>query len=116
MESDLLEIIPRLQRAAYAGDTNAQVRYGNYVVGYWYTDEMFWPRQRAVAIAALAMLRVAARKGPADPNNELMAALARDPVDFSKSGGVPPLPREWVNAALVEAKRWEKCPASAALR
>jgi hypothetical protein len=111
-DSDISQIIVRLQRAAHAGDVEAQTRFGNYVVGYYLTDEMFWPKQRAVAIAALAMLRVAARKVAPDPNNSLMVALARDKVDFSKANDVPALPRAWVDAALAEAKRWEKCTPS----
>jgi hypothetical protein len=106
----LSQILPRLQRAAYAGNLAAQQRFGNYVVGYYYTDELFWPGQPEIAIAALAMLRIAARKRPGT-EDALLAALARDPVAFTDPDGPPPLPGEWLDAALREAKRWEDCAA-----
>ena len=104
-EHALSQILPRLERAAYAGDLAAQKRFGYYVVSYYYTDELFWPGQPEIAIAALAMLRVAARKSPG-AEDALLAALARDPVAFTDPDGPPPLPREWLDAALREAKRW----------
>jgi hypothetical protein len=82
-------------------------------VGYYYTDELFWPGQPEIAIAALAMLRVAARKSPG-AEDALLAALARDPVAFTDRDGPPPLPGEWLDAALREAKRWEDCAARSA--
>ena len=105
----MAEILTRLERAAYAGNIAAQVRFGQYVVGYYFTDEMFWPRRKDVAIAALAMLRVAALQGPVDPRDPLMVELARTPVDLRRAEGIPPLPASWVKAALVEAALWQAC-------
>jgi hypothetical protein len=109
-DRDLDRILPLLKRAAYAGHEAAQRRFGYYVVGYYYTDEMFWPKEPDIAIAALAMLRVAARRTP-DGSDQLMAALARDPVKFTGPDSPPALPRAWVNAAVKEARRWEDCAA-----
>lgn len=105
----MAEILIRLERAAYAGDIAAQLRFGQYVVGYYFTDEMFWPRRKHVAIAGLAMLRVAALQGPVDPRDPLMVELARTPVDLRRAKEVPPLPVPWVKAALAEAARWQAC-------
>jgi hypothetical protein len=105
---DLAAILPRLRRAAYAGNHAAQLRFGNYVVGYYYTDEMFWPREPRVAIPALAMLRIAALAEPESPNT-LVQALGRTPVRFTDTEGPPPLPKAWIRAALREAKRYLAC-------
>jgi hypothetical protein len=99
--------LPLFERAAYSGYLPAQIRFGKYVVGYWYTDEAFWPHERRIAVAALAMLRVAAKRSP-DTKDRLMRVLAKDPVKFTESDGVPALPAAWVKAALVEAAHWEK--------
>ena len=112
MDGDLDEILPLLQRAADTGYLPAQFRFGGYVVGYWYTDEMFWPKRPKIAIAALAMLRVACKRSP-NVKGTLERNLARDPVKFSDSDGLPPLPQRWVKAALAEAARWEKAHPSA---
>ncbi len=98
-----------LSLAATSGHLRAQQQYGNYVFGYWATDEMFWPRQREVAVEALAMLRVAARNSSNhEPLDELSGPLARDPVRF-KSGDFPAPPAAWVSAAVALANEWEKC-------
>jgi hypothetical protein len=111
--NDLDAIIPLLHRAAYGGFEPAQRRYGYYVVGYWYTDEMFWPRSKEIAVSALAMLRVAAKlEGAANAgayDDELLKALAGDPVTFSETEGPPALPDEWVNAGVEEADQWLRC-------
>lgn len=111
--ADLDEILPLLHRAAYGGYLPAQRRYGYYVVGYWYTDEMFWPRSEPIAVSALAMLRVAAqreRAGAAGPlDDALLEALASDPVTFSEEEGPPALPEEWVKLGVAEAERWTAC-------
>jgi hypothetical protein len=106
-DMDLAEILPLLERAADSGYLPAQLRFGNYVVGYWYTDEMFWPKKQKVAIVALAMLRVAAKRSPGS-DEPLLRVLAKDPVVFRESDGVPALPAPWVKAALAEAARWQK--------
>jgi hypothetical protein len=107
-DEDWAEILRLLQSAADSGYLEAQLRLGQYVVGYWFTDEMFWPREPKIAIFALAMYRVAAKRGPDAKNDPLLRILAKDPVTFRPSDGIPPLPARWVKAALAEAKRWEK--------
>jgi hypothetical protein len=107
-QDDLAQILPRLRRAAYAGNHEAQLRFGNYVVGYYFTDEMFWPSEPDVAIPALAMLRIAAQAEPNSPS-PLIKALARDPIVFADSDGLPALPKAWIAAALREAKRYTAC-------
>ena len=96
--------LPMLDRAACAGYLPAQMRVGYYVVGYWITDEQFWPSRRKLAVSALAMLLVAAKRS-SDSIDALLCTLARDPVVFSESRGVPPLPSERVKVALIEAAR-----------
>jgi hypothetical protein len=112
-DSQLSEILPRLRRAAYAGDLEAQRRFGYYVVGYYYTDEIFWPDEPEIAIPALAMLRVAARRNP-DPTDALLVVLGHNPVVFADPDGPSALPEEWLEAALLEAKHWEDCTISPA--
>ena len=107
MDSDLNVILPALKRAAHAGHRDAQARYGNYIVGYWLTDEMFWPDDRETAISGLAMLRIAFRRGY-DPGEDGFAGLAKDPVDL-RSEIASMLPREWVDAAVTYADAWEAC-------
>jgi hypothetical protein len=109
-DRDLDRILPLLERAAYAGYESAQRRFGYYVVGYYYTDDMFWPKHPDIAVPALAMLIIAARKNPTG-NEPLAAALARDPVKFTDRDGPPALPRAWIKAALEEARRWHECAA-----
>jgi hypothetical protein len=105
---DLAEILPRLHRAAYAGNQEARIRFGTYVVGYYYTDEMFWPSEPNVAIPALAMLIIAAHAEP-DSRDSLLQALAKDPIAFTDPDGPPALPRRWIAAALRETKRLSAC-------
>jgi hypothetical protein len=110
-DQEFSAILSRLRRAAYAGNLAAQKRFGGYVVGYYYTDNLFWPDQPEIAIPALAMLRIAARRSP-DPNDTLLVALARDPIAFTDPDGPPPLPKQWLDAALDEARKWENCAAA----
>lgn len=112
--ADLDEILPLLHRAAYGGHVAAQRRFGYYVVGYWYTDEMFWPHSEEVAVAALAMLRVVAlheldTTGTPPEEDALLRALASDPVAFDEADGPPPLPEEWLRKASEEARAWSEC-------
>jgi len=106
--ADLSYILPRLRRAAYAGNHAAQLRFGNYVVGYYFTDEMFWPREPRIAVPALAMLRIAAL-AERDSQDALIQALGRTPIRFSDPDGPPALPRAWIRAALREVKRYTAC-------
>lgn len=111
-DADLAALLPLLRGAADAGLLEAQVRYGNYVFGYWATDEMFWPKQREEAVKALAMLRVAALRmragSPARTiEDPLLAALSQTPPRWGED--VPEPPRAWVEAAEVEAARWLRC-------
>jgi hypothetical protein len=114
MQSDLDEILPLLHRAAYGGYLPAQRRYGYYVVGYWFTDEMFWPHDEPVAISALAMVRVSSiadrieQGGPLD--DALREAMASTPVTFADPDQAPALPDEWVDRAVAEADAWSECP------
>ena len=105
-DTQLAEILPRLRRAALAGHRPAQRRFGYYVVGYFLTDEMFWPADRPTAISALAMLRVALRRGI--PGEDPWDGLARDPVVLGDEP-LAMLPAEWVVAAVAEAADWERC-------
>jgi hypothetical protein len=113
-DADLGEILPLLHRAAYGGHVGAQRRYGYYVVGYWFTDEMFWPQDEPVAVSALAMARVAAihdraeNGGPLD--DPLREALASTPVVFSDPDQLT-LPDDWVAAGVAEADAWQACVA-----
>lgn len=114
--ADLDQILPLLHRAAYGGYAPAQRRYGYYVVGYWFTDEMFWPSNEPVAVSALAMVRVSAihdraeQGGPLD--DALREAMANTPVTFADPDQAPALPDDWVAAAVAEADRWLQCVAA----
>lgn len=111
-DADLARLLPLLRGAAEAGLLEAQLRYGNYVYGYWATDDMFWPSRREEAVKALAMLRVAALriemvrpvKAADDP---LVNALGQTPPRWD--GEVPQPPKAWEDAAVAEADRWLRC-------
>jgi hypothetical protein len=114
MDADLDEILPLLHRAAYGGYLPAQRRYGYYVVGYWFTDEMFWPKDEPVAVSALAMARVSAiqdraeKAGPLE--DALREALTSTPVVFPDPDQLT-LPDNWVAAGVGEADAWQACVA-----
>lgn len=105
--SDLAVILPLLRSAALSGHVKAQLRYGSYVVGFWMTDEMFWPKDKPNAVTALAMLRVVARRDPMAAK-EWYGGLAKDPVDL-KEDPLSRLPKAWIELALKEAQEWERC-------
>ena len=105
---DLAQILPRLYQAAYAGNHEAQLRFGTYVVGYYYTDLMFWPRDPDLAIPALASLIIAAR-AETSHRDSLLQALAKTPIAFTNPDGPPALPKVWIKAALRETKRLFAC-------
>ncbi len=96
-----------LEISARSGNIKAQRRLGNYVVGYWITDFMFWPKEKKTAVTALAMLYEAARADPARAQpweRELASGSAVLSIDNNLS-----LPKAWVSSALTEAKEWERC-------
>lgn len=108
-DEDLEEIVRSLSLAAESGNIQAQLKLGWYVVGYWMTDELFWPKRPIVAIKALAMLRNAAiqlnDKGP--QNDPFLKALALTPPRFEEEAYK--LPSEWMEAALRHHARWSDC-------
>ena len=110
-ESAVARIIRSLSQAAEFGLSDAQFKLGFYVVGYWMTDEMFWPSQKDRAIHALAMLRVAALH-----MSDVKKSKTQDP--FLKALSMPSphfgdetyaLPKEWLNRSLNLANEWIKC-------
>jgi len=105
----LAEILPKLRKAAYGGLADAQLRYGAYVVGYYATDEMFWPRDRATAIGALGLLRVAVLRDRASAED--YPGLEQTPPDAS-SPFIQLLDPEWLTLGLEEARAYEACVAA----
>jgi hypothetical protein len=102
----LSQILPKLRRAAYGGLPAAQLRYGSYVVGYYATDEMFWPSDRETAIGALGLLRFAILRDPSQAVN--FPGLEQTPPD-PDSQFIQLLDREWLSLALEEAHAYEAC-------
>lgn len=105
--ADLDLVLPLLEASARSGHAEAQRRFGSYVVGYWVTDEMFWPSRRKTAIAALAMLYESVRLDPA-ASDAWAQQVGSGKATIPTSPGLP-LPKAWVSAALREAKQWEHC-------
>lgn len=103
------QIVKYLGSSGEAGLLGAQLSLGMYVVGYWFTDEIFWPDDIKVATHALAMLRVAALRlhdlGP--PHDPLLKALALTPPQFDDQNFE--LPEEWLSASLQLADQWLSC-------
>jgi hypothetical protein len=102
----LSRILPKLRRAAYGGLPAAQLRYGGYVVGYYATDEMFWPSDRETAIGALGLLRFAVVHDRAQAAD--FPGLEQTPPDPS-SQFIQLLDPEWLALALDEARAYETC-------
>jgi len=102
----LARILPLLRRAAYGGLPAAQLRYGGYVVGYYATDEMFWPSDRETAIGALGLLRFAVTNDPSQAPN--FPGLERTPPD-PNSQFIQLLDPQWLSLALDEARAYEAC-------
>jgi hypothetical protein len=111
--AELDQILPRLEAAACAGDLLAQERFGMYVVGYYYTDEMFWPSRPQLAARALAMLLTAAQREP-ESTDPLLRALRSNPADFTSEEGPPPLPQPWLDAAHALLQSSPCCPSKPA--
>lgn len=105
----LERILPKLRKAAYGGLHDAQLRYGAYVVGYYATDEMFWPRDRETAIGALGLLRFAVLRDPGSA--ESYPGLDQTPPDPS-SAFIQLLDPDWLRLALEEARAYEACVAA----
>jgi hypothetical protein len=102
----LAQILPKLRRAAYGGLPAAQLRYGGYVVGYYATDEMFWPSDRETAIGALGLLRFAVVRDPSHAAD--FPGLELTPPD-AHSQFIQLLDPEWLALALDEARAYETC-------
>ena len=109
---DSLKVISdSLCRAAIGGSRQAQKTLGSYVVSYWMTDEMFWPKRKEFAITALAMLRAYALhelQNGADLSDDLVKALSQTPPHFKEDFPIE-LPKEWIAASVKRADRWREC-------
>lgn len=103
------QIVAHLSRAAAANSTEAQKGLGFYVVGFWMTDFMFWPKQKQVAVDALAFLRISMikelTKGP--PHIQWMQGLGVSPPYFDEDSNR--LPTTWLNLAIKAASHWQRC-------
>lgn len=108
-KQSITRIVDLLGKAASANSTEAQRAFGFYIFGYWMTDEMFWPRQKKIAIQALAMLRIYALKelerGPI--YDSYVSYLAQTPPLPDEE--IEPLPKAWLKEALRYADRWINC-------
>ena len=104
VQADLDVTLPLLRSAALSGHPLAQERYGSYVVGFWATDEMFWPKDKLNAVSALAMLRIVARRDP----KSIYRGLAKDPVELRQEP-LKRIPKAWIDLAIAEARAWERC-------
>jgi hypothetical protein len=98
-------IIPLLQLAAHSGNQAAQYRYGGYVVGYYLTDEMFWPREKETASDALAMLRIVAADAPTLVGDDKTWILG----NFLPTSDKTPFDRVWLRRAKEIEARYRKC-------
>jgi hypothetical protein len=95
---------------AAAGHHEAQRRYGYYVIGYYVTDGMFWPRDKEVAADALAMLHILAVDAPKLLGDEGTWVVGyTEPTDEKKS-----FPAEWVKRARQVESNHRKCLDSSA--
>jgi len=99
-------ILEKLRKAAYGGLPAAQLRYGWFVVGYYSTDEMFWPHDRETAIGALGLLRFAVQRDPASA--ESYPGLELTPPD-PDSAFIQMLDPEWLGLAVDEASAYAAC-------
>lgn len=98
-------ILPLLRLASHSGNQQAQRRYGYYVIGYYMTDEMFWPRQKEIAADALAMLHVVAIDAPQMLGDDGAWAISyTEPSDEKKL-----FPTEWVKRAKLVEAFYRKC-------
>jgi hypothetical protein len=98
-------ILPLLKLAAHSGSVAAQHRYGYYVIGYYATDEMFWPHDKETAADALAMLRVLAVDNPdvvGDSRSWILGGY--EPTSDQK-----PFAQAWVNRAKKIEAQYRKC-------
>ena len=104
-------ILTSLRQAALAGSPKAQKKFGFFVVSYWVTDELFWPSEQAIAIDALAMLRIYAlteSQTKQEDSDDLLRGLALTPPTFDEE--LPfEFPEEWLNKSVKIAKRWQGC-------
>jgi len=94
-----------LQIPAHSGHRQAQRRLGFYVIGYYMTDGMFWPRHKDIAADALAMLHVVAVDAPEIVGEEAawITAYAEPTPDRT------PLPIAWVKQAKQLEAAYRKC-------
>jgi catechol 2,3-dioxygenase-like lactoylglutathione lyase family enzyme len=99
-------ILEKLKKAAYGGLSEAQIRYGWFVTGYYATDEMFWPHDRETAIGALGLLRFAVQRDPASAED--YPGLDQTPPD-PNSAFIQLLDPEWLRLAVEEASAYEAC-------
>jgi hypothetical protein len=98
-------ILPLLQLAAHSGHQATQYRYGGYIVGYYLTDEMFWPREKEIASDALAMLRIVATDAPALVGDNKIWILG----NFLPTGDKTPFDRAWLRRAKELEAHYRKC-------
>jgi hypothetical protein len=109
-DGELSVIIPLLRLAAHSGHRHAQRRLGFYVVGYYMTDSMFWPRHKEIAADALAMLHVAAVDAPQIVGDDAAWILPYfEPASDKRS-----LPPAWVKQAKQVEAAFRKCRAAPA--
>jgi len=102
----VVRILEKLRKAAYGGLPAAQLRYGWFVVGYYATDEMFWPGDRDTAVGALGLLRFAVMRDPTSAED--FPGLDQTPPD-PNSAFIQLLDPEWLRLAVEEASAYEAC-------
>jgi hypothetical protein len=100
----LRTILPVLKLAAHAGNRSAQKRYGFYVLGYFFTDSMFWPSDKVTAADALAMLHIVASDAPEEVGDNVKWI-----VDYRNPVNELPFPKEWVDMAKRQEADYRKC-------
>jgi hypothetical protein len=103
-------ILPLMRLASHSGNRKAQQRYGLYVVGYYETDGMIWPRDKDTAADALAMLHVVAVDMP-----EQVGEARNWIVEYREpTGESQRFPAEWVKRAKQIESKYRRCVAAAA--
>ncbi len=107
-DGELEVILPLLRLAAHSGHRRAQATYGQYIVGYYATDEMFWPLQPEVAADGLAMLRIVCADEPGLVAPEYAALYLRGMLSGNPD---EPFPKAWLKRAQKTEEAWRRCEA-----
>ena len=104
--ADFKVILDALTVASNAGVQEAQRRLGFYVIGFWMTDLLFWPKEPKVALHAFAMLRDFALHS--QKRGVFLDGLRLTPPAFDPNEGIG-LPRRWMVEGEAYLKRWRAC-------